>query len=495
MPSSTVQTVKRRSAQVDAASFAPVEWRPILLPGRNCWRIAHADRAAVLVDGASYYRQLREMLSNAERSVLITGWGFDGKVLLCPDEGTHECQALGPFLRKLVEERPELEVRILIWSVAVVHAPGDPVGLLLGDNWQEHPRIQLRLDTKHPIYASHHQKLVAIDGAVAFAGGMDLTIRRWDTSLHQPENELRRCPDGTPYTPVHDIQMLVDGEAASALAEVAAMRWRAATGEVPPIGHRRRCPWPEQLRPDFADVPVAISRTSPAWGPHPAIGEVAALTVDAIAAAERSIYMEAQYLSGALVGDALTANLSGQEGPDIVVVVTRASRGAVERVIMGENRDRLIRRLKKLPGANRLRVYYPVTQGRDGECEILVHSKLMIIDDELLRVGSANLNNRSMGLDTECDLAIEAEDDTVRRRIASIRHRLLAEHLGTTPQAVEKAAARTGSLIAGIDSLNTGPRGLRELVPDEGPTRPVPGTGLFDPAKPFEPLWFLRRKR
>ena len=30
------------------------------------------------------------------------------------------------------------------------------------------------------------------------------------------------------------------------------------------------------------------------------------------------------------------------------------------------------------------------------------------IDDTLLRIGSANINNRSMGFDTECDLSLEA---------------------------------------------------------------------------------------
>ena len=49
----------------------------------------------------------------------------------------------------------------------------------------------------------------------------------------------------------------------------------------------------------------------------------------------------------------------------------------------------------------------------------MVHSKVMIVDDTLLRVGSANLNNRSMGTDTECDLALEARNDgRARRRFA-----------------------------------------------------------------------------
>ena len=45
---------------------------------------------------------------------------------------------------------------------------------------------------------------------------------------------------------------------------------------------------------------------------------------------------------------------------------------------------------------------------------VMVHSKVMIVDDRFLRVGSANLNNRSMGADTECDLAFEATSEAHR---------------------------------------------------------------------------------
>ena len=45
----------------------------------------------------------------------------------------------------------------------------------------------------------------------------------------------------------------------------------------------------------------------------------------------------------------------------------------------------------------------------------MIHSKVMVIDDKLLRIGSANINNRSMGTDTECDLTIEASSASERR--------------------------------------------------------------------------------
>ena len=117
--------------------------------------------------------------------------------------------------------------------------------------------------------------------------------------------------------------------------------------------------------------------------------------------------------------------------------MTHQSRGLVERLVMGSNRDRLIRRLHQADRHDRLRVYYPVVPGREGEGQILVHSKLIIVDDTLLRVGSSNLNNRSAGLDTECDLAIEARNERERRAIRGIRDRLVAEHLGVDPHGGE----------------------------------------------------------
>ncbi|EGD00396.1 phospholipase D/transphosphatidylase, partial [Burkholderia sp. TJI49] len=77
-----------------------------------------------------------------------------------------------------------------------------------------------------------------------------------------------------------------------------------------------------------------------------------------------------------------------------------------------------------------------------GEACVNVHSKLAIVDDECLLIGSANLNNRSMLLDTECCIALAAAGDArVRAAIAATRDRLLAEHLGTTPDALAAAFA------------------------------------------------------
>ena len=472
----------------------------ILGPGQNCWRIAQADRASALIDGAAYFACLEAALRRAQSSILIIGWDFDGSIRLRPDVSAEDSPPLGPLLRSLVEAKPDLEVRILVWSIAVVHAPGAPGPLIFGAEWQDHPRLQLKLDTHHPLYAAHHQKIVCIDDALAFVGGMDLTVERWDTHRHTCDDPLRLKEDGSIYEPVHDLQMAVDGEAARSIAEVGYGRWKFATGEEPsPARPDEADPWPQDLGADFVNVPVAIARTYPAWGDQPSAQEAAALTLDALSAARKSIYIEAQYMTAPAIGDVLEQRLADPDGPEIVVIQTHESHGWAEELVMGTNRDRLIRRLRKCDHYNRLRVYYPVIpNGSGGECQVLIHSKLIIVDDAFLRIGSSNLNNRSMGLDSECDLAIEATNEDERLTIAGLRDRLLAEHLETRPEIfAEVLEGSGGSVIRAIDQLNTGARGLRAFgaMADEGPDAPAPGTGLLDPPEPFEPLSLFRRRK
>ena len=471
----------------------------ILAPGRNCWRVEQAARAAVLVDGADYFARLEEALPQARRSIMIVGWDFDGRIRLCPQRG-EESLPLGELLRALVETRPELEIRILVWSVAVLHAPGAPLPLLFGAEWQNHPRIALKLDNRHPLYGAHHQKLVCIDDALAFVGGMDLTVDRWDTCRHDAADPLRRKPDGTPYGPVHDVQMVVQGAAARAVGNLARDRWLRATGEtLPPVTADAAdgAPWPPSLAPEFRATPVAIARTEPAWGElrlRP-VREAAALTFDALRAARRSIYIETQYLTARNVRSLLARRLAELDGPEIIVVVTRATHGLIEHFVMGRNRERLVRRLKRADRYDRLRVFHPVVPAEDGECDVLIHSKVIIVDDDFVRVGSSNLNNRSTGLDTECDLAIEAPDAATRAAIGRLRARLLGEHLDVAPEWVLAAITREGSLIRAIERLNRNRRGLRGFVhTPEGPTSSIPGTRLLDPSGPFRPFRLLGRR-
>jgi phospholipase D1/2 len=117
----------------------------------------------------------------------------------------------------------------------------------------------------------------------------------------------------------------------------------------------------------------------------------------------------------------------------------------------------------------------------------MIHSKIMVVDDRFLRVGSANLNNRSMGADTECDLSIEAASDEERAAIVRLRNRLLGEHCGASEEDVAAELARNPSLVALADTLS---RNGHRLTPiDDGkPDRSLMARiaeRIADPARPL----------
>jgi phosphatidylserine/phosphatidylglycerophosphate/cardiolipin synthase-like enzyme len=455
----------------------------------SCWRVASADRVAVLIDGADYFQALLRAMRQARCRIMIVGWDFDPRVRLDPADPATELRRLLP---ELAERSPELHVHLLIWDVSLLFGPSATLDQLTESLWQKHPRCHFRFDREHPVGAAHHEKIVTIDDTLAFVGGIDLTVERWDTPGHAVHDALRRDPDGAPYEPVHDLQMAVDGEAAGAVAELARGRWADATGETlaPCAGPGDL--WPDKLTPSFTKVAVGIARTRPALAGRAAVTEVAALNVAALAAARRRVYIEAQYLAAAPIADRLALLLERADGPEIVLVVWHQATGWLERFAMGSNRDRLLRRLAAADRHGRLRAYWLRVPGEPGP-EINLHAKLMIVDDVFLRIGSSNLNNRSLGYDTECDLAIEGADEATRSRIAEARNRLLAEHLVRPPDEVARAVAEAG-LIAAIERLNHGGGRFQpyRIEPDAGPKEPFPGTGLLDPAEPLD-LDYLRR--
>jgi len=327
-----------------------------------------------------------------------------------------------------------------------------------------HERIPLKLDGAHPPGAAHHHKIVVIDDAVAFCGGIDMTGDRWDTSEHRDDDPRRRRPfTRRAYGPWHDATTAVSGAAAKALGDHARERWRHASGQVLPPPPAGSDPWPDNLPVDMADVGVAIARTIPAYETQKEVREVEALYLAAIASARSSVYLESQYFASRAVAEAIARRLGEPDGPEFVIINPESAEGWLEEELMGSARARLLAMLGRSDRFGRLRVYTPVTEG---EQPIYVHAKIMIVDDRLLRVGSSNLNNRSMGYDTECDLALEADDDThLSRTIQDFRAKLLAEHLGTSPERVSAIVAEQQSMIAAIETLSGPGRSLRPFDP------------------------------
>ncbi len=460
----------------------------ILREGVNCgWR-AKARRAAVLVDAASYFAVLEKAIESARTSILIVGWEVNGDIPLRSDADAGAPPAnLMALLDGAARRSRDLHVNVLDWDFAALYGFDRQTLPLLRFAWHTHQRVHFRLDDAHPAGGSHHQKLVVIDDGIAFVGGIDLAANRWDTREHRVDDPRRVNPWGQAYGPFHDVQVAVDGEAAAVLGDLARDRWRRATGQHLPRPAEASDVWPPELRVDFEDVTVAVARTDPAWEDRPEVREIESLFVDSIAAARKSIYIENQYLTSPSIGEALAERLRQEAGPDVVIVCPRACTGWLEKATMGVLRHRLLRRLREADRFDRLRVLYP-TFAAHPDVSVSMHAKVMVVDDVLLRVGSANLNNRSMGFDTECDVAIEAEGRAdVRDGIARIRNDLLGEHLGVEAEAVETCLRETGSLVATVDRLAGGERTLAAI---DSATEPwleelVPDAAIVDPESPI----------
>ncbi len=471
----------------------------LLRKNRNVWRVEHASRAAMLVDGACYFGALRESLQKARHCIYIAGWDIDSRMRLVgasgkPDDGLPE--TLAEFLSALVERRPELTIHLLLWDFSVLYALEREVFPTLSLNWKTPDQIRFCLDDDLPLGCSQHQKIVVVDDAVAYSGGLDLTIRRWDTPDHDLNNDLRRDPSGHPYRPFHDVQAVMDGAAAKALGDLFRDRWRRARCLEPEIPAVETDCWPDSVIPDFTDVDIGIARTYPKREGAPEIREVERLFLDMIDAAEHTIYIENQFMTCEAIARRLAHRMRKRRDLEAVLVAPNTPESWIEAHTMRNGRIRFRRILEDAGVFDRVRFVHPQIR-QDGESvDTMVHSKVMAVDDRLLRIGSANLNNRSMGTDTECDVVIEATSDRHRAAICDLRNRLLGDHCGASARDVAELLDDSGSLTQVADLLSRNGHALRPIDDGEPDTiEPAYIEAIADPPRPLSWRWLMGRRR
>jgi phospholipase D1/2 len=433
--------------------------------GRNCWRIRKSNRAAFLIDSASYFAAFVETLERAERQVIMLGWDIDSRIKLIPGQSSRARPSkLGELLKAVVTKKPDLHIYMLFWRFSILHTLDREFFTIPKLEWT-HERIHFRFDANAPLGSSHHQKIIVVDDSVAFSGGIDLTVRRWDRPEHATGDPLRVDIGGKLYPPTHDIQMMVDGDAAKSLGDLARGRWLRGTGQVlGPVRTECKEVWPSGVTPDLHDVDVAIARTEPLFRKRPEVREIEQLYLDSFAAARSYIYIENQYVTSATIGDAIIRRLQEKNGPEIILVVPERTSGWLSKLTMDVCRTRRLREMRSNDPYGRLRIYYPTVPGLREKEYLEVHAKICVVDDTLVRVGSANLSDRSMGLDTECDLAIEARGNgQTKRIIADFRNRLLSQHLNVPKEKVAETIEAEKSLLKAIERLQGNERTLLPL--------------------------------
>ncbi len=467
----------------------------ILTPNRNVWRVERAERAAILSD-ASYFSALREALIKAHSTVFIVGWDLDGRTRLVGESGEADDgfpATFAAFLAALVRQRPRLKIYILVWDYSLLYATEREPFPAFSMHWRMPRGIRYCLDDHLPVGASHHQKIVVVDDAIAFSGGQDLTIRRWDSTEHRLADPHRMDPSGSPYAPYHDVQAVVDGTAALALAELVRERWRSGACERTPRVRRRGDPWPTSVTPDLTGIDVGIARTYPAVEENEEIRECETLFFDSVDCAERTIVIENQYLTATRFAGRVAKRMLERPELEVVIIAPKHAHSWLEEQTMHAGLGRFMRLFADAGVSERVALLHPQVSEGGKTAEVMIHSKVMVVDDVLLRIGSANLNNRSFGLDTECDLAFEGKTPAQRSAIAHVRNRMLGHFCGNPVEEVAATLSRTGSLITAVRQLRCGGHSLEPI--NLGGAQNGPATALeiiADPERPIAPPAFLQ---
>ena len=414
-------------------------------PGENCWRTTKADKATLLIDCEAYYSALYHAISRAKRSIFVLGWDIDGRIELLRGEDAKNANFPVRFfdlIKFKTDENPELKVYLNRWNYSIFFmSEREPMS---GWRWNRETssNVYYCTDYKIPFSGCHHQKLISVDDEVAFCGGMDVALGRWDQRQHHVNVEDRKDPGGItrpvkkkPYMPYHDIQIIVDGPIVKDLGELVRWRWKRAAGfdAVPfeeAMPGQSETAWPTNIKPHFTDINIAIARTFPKTQHQETIHEIEEMYLAEIGRAERFIYIENQYLTSERIAKAINQRLKDNSGLKVLIVSGDHPRGFMEHHAMWTGRVKFCDIVEDGTDKSRFAVTYPVSREDGKDQTYHIHSKIMIIDDRYLHIGSSNLNKRSMGFDSECDLILDGDDEAKRDAISSIRNNLIREHTG-----------------------------------------------------------------
>lgn len=372
-------------------------------------------------EAGPYYERVAELLEQARSYAIFVGWQIDSRIEL----STRRHEGFRDFVLRLCREKPDFHVYFLMWDYAYFYVFERE--LLQGWIWDKvHERVHFVFDNRHPYGGSHHEKLVVVDGEVAFVGGVDICDDRWDTPQHLFEDNRRSLRhDRDLHQPYHDVIAEVNGEAAADLVEHVGGRWRALSS----------VPFPSRPRLARGEGggrhQLLISRTRARVGTERPllIRETEFLFRELIQKAERQVVIEQQYYWSYSFNDALVRLMHRRAGSGlkIFLAVPAPIGGSLAFRMMGVVQtqlvDELVREARKT--GTLFVLGCPFSKGRTGEKRVYVHSKVLVVDDQYFVVGSSNLNNRGFRFDTELNLTLLAASERERRELVALTRRLI----------------------------------------------------------------------
>jgi phosphatidylserine/phosphatidylglycerophosphate/cardiolipin synthase-like enzyme len=384
-------------------------WGDVLGEPGTGWFSPHAPiregcRVKVLVDGEQALPEMVAAIKGARSYVHLAGWHSSPDFLPTRGPGA---QTLRELLAEAAERVP---VRVLLWAGPPVAAfePTRDRARKACEEFMRDSQVRCVLDARERTLHCHHEKLLIVDDEIAFVGGMDFTAMEGDR--HDSPKHPANRPIGW-----HDSTMRTEGPVVADVADHFRKRWAEVAGE--------QLPEPETPGPAGGST-VQFTRTIPEktydFAPR---GEFSVLDayLRALRSAQDLVYVENQFLWSPEITEVLLDKLCNPPHDRFRVVLVlprKPSNGA------DTTRGQLGRMLDADDGSRRLLAVTLTTHDGDNAVPVYVHSKLAIVDDKWMTVGSANLNEHSLFNDTEANLV--TDDAEV---VKDARLRLWAEHL------------------------------------------------------------------
>lgn len=399
-----------------------------------------------LWEAGTYYARISELLEDCADHAVFVGWQVDSRVPMARPARDGLPAGWETFKSKVVrlcEEKPTLQFYFLMWDHAYFYTLEREA--LQGRAWLDiHPRVHFVFDNRHPFGGSHHEKIVLIDGKAALCGGIDVCADRWDSPAHL-FHDPRRSLDlkHEKHGPYHDMAVQVTGPVVEKIQKHIRRRW----------GRISSIPFPEvkpQSRPDSGSRshPVLLSRTQASIDAderrQPLRREIEFLFRDLIRSAKRRIIIEGQYYWSSEMNDLIIAKMHELRDRPFAVFVILADLHQLKSVSrqMSAHELRLIQKLERAGKecGTQLIVGHPAvfatpTEKKPGDEEyrsVYVHSKVIVIDDKYLAIGSANLASRALRVDTELNLTLLGNAPRERTHIESVSGEIL-HHWNLTP--------------------------------------------------------------
>lgn len=407
------------------------------ISNRAYFRETRADSWREIWEAGPYYDRVAAALETAQRYAIFVGWQIDSRLPMPGPSGRVE--TLREKILRICERKPEFHFYFLIWDHAYFY-------VLERERWQGriwdelHPRVHFIFDNRHPFGGSHHEKICILDGERALTGGIDLCGDRWDSPEHlyrDPRRSLDLREES--HGPYHDLAVEVTGPVCGELQRHVGERWRAISSipfpDPPPPGPPSGDGFPVL----FSRTLSRIDRMLEGKRAPPIVREIEFLFRDLIRGAKRRVILEGQYYWSREINDFLIAKMHSEarkprEQPfEIYLILADLTRTRSLTRLMAPYELGLLEQLEQAARATgtRLTMGSPYVHGpadRPGATPrpIYIHSKLLIVDDRHLCVGSANFASRALRIDTEVSLTLEARSFAQRAHIRAAGDRVLA---------------------------------------------------------------------